>query len=145
MLTSKALLRNIAINSENGLFHLDATHSTSRVGYNLFVGGISYRRGHLYPALFHLMQLVHKKYQHHESYMVIVIGLGIMMNMVQYGINERDNIGDPLQDFCNWLDQTLYNDGMSRWQIFNSPQGFVTTNNPFEQFNKKIKQEVTNP
>ena len=50
MLTSKALLQNIAINSENGVFHLDATHSTSRVGYNLFVGGISDRRGHFYPA-----------------------------------------------------------------------------------------------
>jgi hypothetical protein len=50
MLTSKALLQNIAINSENGVIHLDATHSTSRVGYNLFVGGISDRRGHFYPA-----------------------------------------------------------------------------------------------
>jgi len=49
-----------------------------------------------------------------------------------------------LDEFVKYVIPQWFEGTFSNWQIFKSPPGFATTNNPLESFNKIIKQHFTN-
>ena len=49
-----------------------------------------------------------------------------------------------LKDFVTYVIPQWFEGTFVNWQIFKSPPGFATTNNPMEAFNKIIKAQYTN-
>ena len=48
-----------------------------------------------------------------------------------------------LTDFVNYFNDNWLVGKFSKWQIFQTPPGFASTDNPCESFNARLKQEFT--
>jgi hypothetical protein len=110
-------------------------------------------------CFFHLMQLAHVRFQHSPRYWDILCFLRdchYSNSAEEYDaiwndfFTENDVEGNAAHPFCDWIQSTLENDGMLRWQQFHTPQGkffdllgYSGTNNPLETFNKILKAEVS--
>ena len=49
-----------------------------------------------------------------------------------------------LNEFKEYFEKQWVKNKFNKWQIYHSPNGFATTNNPCESFNKYIKLKFTN-
>lgn len=48
-----------------------------------------------------------------------------------------------LDTFVEYFESTWLTGNATKWQVFQSPIGFSTTNNPIESFNNKLKSQFT--
>ena len=48
-----------------------------------------------------------------------------------------------LASFVEYFENTWLSGHATKWQVFQSPLGFSTTNNPLESFNGKLKKQFT--
>jgi hypothetical protein len=48
-----------------------------------------------------------------------------------------------LQGFHEYFVKQWINSDFSNWQLFHTPPGYASTNNPLEQYNARIKQDFT--
>ena len=151
-MTSLNLLKNADTTNQNfvAIFHLDGTYRITLNNFPLSVFGRSDMNRKFFPIALALLSretaddilaflLADCDYLHSSTNLAVFEERKFEVLSNWSAVVWKKEVFVALQKFKKYFIEQWLQGSFTNWQIFNTPPGYATTQNPEESFNKQIK------